>query len=143
MVNIGRLTTKLTRLQQKLQIAQGKGKMKRVARLTGKIAKINAKLSGAGVAAPGAPLRPRGIAEFLFGVKRAPGVPTARKQYQVMLDRGRIVTSTGRILGYTPPKAKKMYKVRRRRKRITQRDRLIIAAIQANPQAAPILSTMM
>ena len=72
---------------------------------------------------------------------------TVKKTYSVQLDSGAIkyTAPSGRIvtLGYTPAKAKKMYRTKRRRKRLTTRDKAIIAAIQANPQAAASLSLMM
>jgi len=70
----------------------------------------------------------------------------ARKVYQVQLAKGRIQyqAPSGRIitLGYTPATAKKKYRTKRRRKRLTQRDRAILAVIQQNPQAAAAVALM-
>lgn len=74
------------------------------------------------------------------------GAGVGRKVYSVSLLRGAIQyqAPSGRIitLGYTPAKAKKKYRTKRRRKRLTQRDRAILAAIQANPAAAPAIALM-
>lgn len=75
------------------------------------------------------------------------GAVGARKTYSVQLASGaiRYVAPSGRVitLGYTPSKAKKMYRTKRRRKRLSKRDMAILAAIQTNPAAAPALSLMM
>ena len=75
------------------------------------------------------------------------GAVGGRKTYSVGLDKGaiRYQAPSGRIvtLGYTPAKAKKMYRTKRRRKRLSMRDRAILAAIAQNPQAAAALGMMM
>ena len=144
MVNVAKVTTKLAKKQRKLQIAIAAGKVKKADRLRGQIVKLQLKLAKAqakrGVTIPGA-------AAPLPGIPGVPGVAKPRRQYTVWLEKGRIVFMTNpggtRTLGYTAAKAKKLYKTRRRRKRITQRDRLIIAAISQNPQAALALSGML
>lgn len=93
------------------------------------------------------------IPEEWFGYDITPGTltqqeaaklgTTKRKQYSCIVLNGSIKDiSTGRTLGYTPQKAKKKYKTRRRRKRLTQRDKAILAAIQQNPAAAASLMLM-
>jgi len=75
------------------------------------------------------------------------GAVGGRKTYSVGLDKGRIryQAPSGRIvtLGYTPATAKKMYRTKRRRKRLSKRDMAILAAISQNPAAAPALTLMM
>ena len=54
-----------------------------------------------------------------------------RKQYSAVVVNGMIKDlRTGRTIGYTPAKAKKKYKVRRRSKRLTKRDQYIIEAMK-------------
>ncbi|GAI58727.1 unnamed protein product, partial [marine sediment metagenome] len=43
-----------------------------------------------------------------------------------------------RTLGYTPRFAKKKYKTRRRRKRLTKRDMYILEVLKANPEAGAL-----
>jgi len=75
------------------------------------------------------------------------GAIGARKTYSVMLFSGaiRYTAPSGRVvtLGYTAAKAKKLYRTKRRRKRLSKRDMAILAAIQATPQSAAALTMMM
>ena len=92
-----------------------------------------AAITGALGAVTGAPLR-------------LPRVLAGKVQYTVVRDKGRLIdTATGRTIGYTPQEAKKRFKTKRRRKRLTQKDkyewemRLAIANVQAGkPAMAPI-----
>ena len=108
-------------------------------KLAKKLAKkgINVRVAAAGQVA-GVPF------QAAAALQVGPGV--GRKVYQVGLVRGAIQyqAPSGRTitLGYTPAKAKKKYRTKRRRKRLTQRDRAILAAIQANPAAAPAIALM-
>lgn len=43
-----------------------------------------------------------------------------------------------RVLGYTPREAKKRFKTKRRRKRLTKRDMYIIEALKENPKAGAL-----
>jgi len=65
-----------------------------------------------------------------FGAQPSFGLP-AGKTYSVKRVKGRIVDlSTGRTIGYTPQTAKKKYRTKRRRKRLTKRDMVILATME-------------
>ena len=145
MANVQRLTKRLARYRRKLTVAQAQGKVRRADRYLARIGKIEFKLQQANVKAGVTQIGiGRGITQV--GTAGARGVPGPRKQYGTYLDKGAIkyVAPSGQVrtLGYTPATAKKKYKTRRRRPRLTARDRAILMAIQANPSAAPALVMM-
>lgn len=137
-----RLMRKMERLQARLQAAQFGGRLNKAAKIQGRIQKLQLKLTRVSARATGTQL---GIGIGFQRVTAGAGITgIGTKIYSVQLQRGAIKyqAPSGKIvtLGYTPQKAKKMYKTRRRRKRLTERDKAILAAIQANPQAAPALA---
>lgn len=76
-----------------------------------------------------------------FGGRR--GVPKGHKEYDnVYVQNGRIWApyrdGTRRMLGYTPNAAKKKYKTKRRRKRLTKRDMYILSVIEKTGQTGLI-----
>lgn len=147
-------TKKLTRYQNRysrystrLATYQAAGKAMKASKVLLKMQKLAKKIQkfGGRVQAVGAVQVGDGFrATGAITVGAAPGV---RKTYQVQLSSGaiRYQAPSGRVvtLGYTPAKAKKMYRTKRRRKRLSSRDKAILAAIAQNPQAAPALSLMM
>ena len=143
MAKIDRLQRRAQRLQTKIAKANARGNVARANRFQAKLAKIMSQIqitAGGEVA-----VRARGFLQI--GPRAAPAAQVALKTYSVQLDKGAIkyVTPAGnvRTLGYTPAKAKKLYKTKRRRRRVTKRDLLIIDAVKQNPQAAGILAAMM
>lgn len=88
-----------------------------------------------------------GVPISVTGAVSIGGVPGMKKTYSVQLYSGaiRYVAASGRVitLGYTPSKAKRMYRTKRRRKRLSKRDMAILAAIQQSPQSAAALAMMM
>lgn len=150
MASIAKLMKNLVKYRRKASIAQAQGKIKRAQNFAGKIAKIEFKIqkkqAKAGVTqiAIGPAITQTGIATAALGV---PGLARSAKVYSVSLKKGSIqyLAPSGvvRTLGYTPATAKKKYKTRRRRKRLTQRDRAIINAMATNPQAAGSLGLML
>ena len=150
MVNIQKLATRLAKKQGKLKIAQAKGKLSKAARLQGAIVKLQFKIQKAQAKAGvtqigvGIGIQQTGISSAGVGM---PGLSRATKVYSCSLKKGSIqyVAPSGQVrtLGYTPATAKKKYKTRRRRKRLTQRDRAIINAMATNPQAAGSLGLML
>ena len=103
----------------------------------------------------GNPMVQKGITGFLGGLGPAlPGITggassaAGRKVYNnVQVKNGRLYypgpDGRMRMIGYTPRQAKKKFKTRRRRKRLTKRDMYIINAMQANPQASGQLGVML
>jgi hypothetical protein len=90
------------------------------------------------------------LPEELLGIDITPGVAVgAEKKGRVLYDNvwiedGKVKVvrkGTLRVLGYTPQEAKKRFKTRRRRKRLTKRDIYIIEALKdgASPAAIAIL----
>lgn len=88
------------------------------------------------------------IPEEMFGFDITPGYGPGqkgeRRQYKVYRDKGRLIdVQTRRTIGYTPQAAKKKYKVKRRRRRWTQRDekemqwKAYIATIMAGRPGVP------
>lgn len=80
------------------------------------------------------------------GLNTLSGVTGQRTYNNVFVQNGKIKVPSGsgyRTLGYTPNFAKKKYKTRRRRKRLTKRDMAILAAIQQNPNASAALTMML
>lgn len=121
-----RVMLKMQKLEKKIAKAQGKTALQVSGALTTTV--LGMPLSATGSLAVG-------------------GVARPRKTYQVQLYSGaiRYQAASGRIitLGYTAATAKKRYRTKRRRKRLSKRDMAILAAIQQNPAAAPSLSLMM
>lgn len=67
------------------------------------------------------------------------GVPAGYREYDnVYIQNGRVwapyADGTRRMLGYTPTEAKKKYKTKRRRKRLTKRDMYILSVIKETGQ---------
>ena len=59
----------------------------------------------------------------------------------VWIENGKVKTMRKgelRTLGYTPRFAKKKYRVKRRRKRLTKRDMYILEVLKTNPQAGAL-----
>ena len=149
MASIANLTKRLVKYQRKHAIKTAQGKVKSAQRWAAKIAsvqfQISKKQAKAGVTqvAIGPGITQTGIATARLGL---PGVARPTKVYSVSLKRGAIqyLAPSGvvRTLGYTPATAKKKYKTRRRRPRLTKRDQAILMAISQNPQAAPALVMM-
>ena len=145
MTKIERWQKKVQKYSTKMQAAIQGGKPNKAAKYQRLLTKYQGKLASAGATATVAAV---GIGAIAVRTTARARVGTiSAKTYAVSLDRGAIkyTTPSGNIrtLGYTPAKAKKMYKTKRRRKRLTKRDQVIIAAMQANPQAAPALSVML
>ena len=150
MVNVQKLNKRLSKYMRKLAVYQARGRVKKADKMRGRIAKIQIKLqratARAGVTqiAVGGPISQVGmpVAAARLGV----GVQRPLKVYQVSLKKGALMyqAPSGQIrtLGYTPAAAKKKYKTRRRRPRLTARDKAILLAISQNPQAAPALVMM-
>jgi len=68
-----------------------------------------------------------------FGGRK--GVPAGLKEYDnVYVEGGRVwapyADGTRRMLGYTPTAAKKKFKTKRRRKRLTKRDMYILSVVE-------------
>lgn len=150
MATMAQLVKRLAKYQRKYTVKAAQGKVKSAEKLKGRIAmlqfKINKKQAKAGVTqvAIGPGITQTGIARAGVGI---PGAPRAgSKVYSVSLKRGAIQyqapSGVIRTLGYTPATAKKKYKTRRRRPRLTKRDQAILMAISQNPQAAPALVMM-
>jgi len=144
---ITRMQNRYMRYQTRHQTYMAAGKAMKASKVLLKMQKLAKKLAKKGVSVRGAVVGRVGDVPFAATGALAIGPPAARRSYTCSLDKGRIVylTTAGalRTLGYTAAKAKKKYKTKRRRKRLTQRDRVIIAALQSNPQAAPALLAMM
>jgi hypothetical protein len=71
------------------------------------------------------------------------GVPKGLKEYDnVYVQNGRVwapyADGTRRMLGYTPTMAKKRFKTKRRRKRLTKRDMYILSVIEKTGQTGLI-----
>lgn len=90
------------------------------------------------------------LPEEILGLDITPGVAVgAEKKGRVLYDNvwiedGKVKVvrkGTLRVLGYTPQEAKKRFKTRRRRKRLTKRDIYIIEALKdgASPAAIALL----
>ena len=149
MASIANLTKRLVKYQRKHAIKSAQGKVKSAGRWAAKIAsvqfQIQKKQAKAGVTqlAVGGQVTQVATAQARLGI---PGVPGRAKVYSVTLKKGSIqyLAPSGvvRTLGYTPATAKKKYKTRRRRPRLTKRDQAILMAISQNPQAAPALVMM-
>ena len=76
------------------------------------------------------------------GLGAARATVAGKVQYTVIRDKGRLLDlRTGRTIGYTPQSAKKRFKTKRRRRRLTKKDvfewqmRLAIAQVQAGQPA--------
>ncbi|GAH90924.1 unnamed protein product, partial [marine sediment metagenome] len=87
------------------------------------------------------------LPEELLGLDITPGRQVGaetkgRVFYQdVWIENGKVKTirkGEPRTLGYTPRFAKKKYKTRRRRKRLTKRDMYILEVLKTNPQAGAL-----
>ena len=150
MASMQSLAKRLVKYQRKYQIKSAQGKIKSAQRWAAKIASVKFQISKKQVkAGVSTSLDVSGQVTAIsttapIGLPGLPGV--GKKTYSVQLKKGSIqyVAPSGvvRTLGYTPATAKKKYKTRRRRPRLTQRDRAILMAIQANPAAAPALVMM-
>ena len=87
------------------------------------------------------------LPEELLGLDITPGVQVGaetkgRVRYDnVWIENGKVKCirkGEPRTLGYTPRFAKKKYKTRRRRKRLTKRDMYILEVLKTNPQAGAL-----
>ena len=87
------------------------------------------------------------LPEELLGLDITPGrqvgsEPTGRTYYNnVWIENGKVKTMRKgelRTLGYTPRFAKKKFRTRRRRKRLTKRDMYILEVLKTNPQAGAL-----
>lgn len=143
---ISRMQNRYQRYGVRLSTYQAAGKAIKAGKVLLKMQKLAKKLAKKGVNVRGAIAGQVGGVPFAAAGVLQIGPGVGQKTYQVQLARGRIVyqAPSGRIvtLGYTPATAKKKYKTKRRRKRLTQRDRAILAAIQASPAAAPAIALM-
>ena len=147
MANLAKMQNKMVRIEAKLAAAQAAGKIAKAGRLMLKMQKLAKKIAKKGAHVQVAAVGRLGGIPFKAAAMAAVGPPTlGRKTYQVQLDKGaiRYLAPSGRVvtLGYTAATAKKKYKTRRRRKRLTQRDKAILVAIGQNPQAAGAIALM-
>lgn len=87
------------------------------------------------------------LPEELLGLDFTPGVQVGKETKgrvfydNVWIEDGKVKTirkGEPRTLGYTPRFAKKKYKTRRRRKRLTKRDMYILEVLKTNPQAGAL-----
>lgn len=87
------------------------------------------------------------LPEELLGLDITPGVQVGKETKgrvyydNVWIENGKVKTirkGEQRTLGYTPRFAKKKYKTRRRRKRLTKRDMYILEVLKTNPQAGAL-----
>lgn len=87
------------------------------------------------------------LPEELAGLDITPGVQVGRETKgrvyydKVWIENGKVKTvrkGESRTLGYTPRFAKKKYRTRRRRKRLTKRDMYILEVLKANPEAGAL-----
>lgn len=87
------------------------------------------------------------LPEELLGLDLTPGVKVGREKAgrtlydNVWIENGKVkVMRKGelRTLGYTPRFAKKKFRTKRRRKRLTKRDMYILEVLKANPQAGAL-----
>ena len=87
------------------------------------------------------------LPEELAGLDITPGRQVGKETkgrvfYQdVWIENGKVKTvrkGEPRTLGYTPQFAKKKYRTKRRRKRLTKRDMYILEVLKANPQAGAL-----
>lgn len=85
------------------------------------------------------PDQPAGTDPGFFGIGAK---KTGRVLYDnVWIENGKVKTMRKgelRTLGYTPRFAKKKYRTRRRRKRLTKRDMYILEVLKANPEAGAL-----
>lgn len=149
---LAKWNNKYQRQSTRLSIYQAAGKAAQASKLLWKMQKLEKKIAKAqGLTAlqvSGAlTTQIGGLPISATGAISIGGAVGAGKVYSVGLSSGaiRYKAPSGRIvtLGYTPAKAKKMYRTKRRRKRLSKRDMAILAAIQQNPAAAPALTLMM
>jgi len=87
------------------------------------------------------------LPEELLGLDLTPGVKVGGEKKgrvlydNVWIENGKVKTirkGEPRTLGYTPRFAKKKYRTRRRRKRLTKRDMYILEVLKTNPQAGAL-----
>lgn len=87
------------------------------------------------------------LPEELLGLDITPGVQVGKEAKgrvyydNVWIENGKVKTirkGEQRTLGYTPRFAKKKYRTRRRRKRLTKRDMYILEVLKTNPQAGAL-----
>lgn len=87
------------------------------------------------------------LPEELLGLDITPGRQVGKETKgrvyydNVWIENGKVKTvrkGEPRTLGYTPRFAKKKYKTRRRRKRLTKRDMYILEVLKTNPQAGAL-----
>jgi len=87
------------------------------------------------------------LPEELLGLDFTPGVKVGSERKgrtlydNVWIEDGKVKTKrkgTVRVLGYTPQEAKKRFRTKRRRKRLTKRDMYIISAMEKNPNASAL-----
>ena len=149
---LAKWNNKYQRQSTRLAIYKAAGKAAQASKLLWKMQKLEKKIAKAqgltSIQVSGAATTQiGGIPISATGAISIGGAVGGRKTYSVGLDKGaiRYQAPSGRIvtLGYTPARAKKMYRTKRRRKRLSKRDMAILAAIQQNPAAAPALTLMM
>lgn len=87
------------------------------------------------------------LPEEMLGLDITPGVQVGSEKKgrvlydNVWIENGKVKCvrkGETRTLGYTPRFAKKKYKTKRRRKRLTKRDMYILEVLKANPQAGAL-----
>ena len=149
MASMQNLVKRLAKYQRKFTVKQAQGKVKSAERWKAKMIHVQFQISKKQVKA--GVTTSMGVTGQVQAISTTapmglPGVPGVKKTYSVQLKKGAIqyVAPSGvvRTLGYTPATAKKKYKTRRRRPRLTRRDQAILMAISQNPTAAPALVMM-
>lgn len=87
------------------------------------------------------------LPEELLGLDITPGTQVGKETKgrvyydNVWIENGKVKTirkGEPRTLGYTPVFAKKKYRTKRRRKRLTKRDMYILEVLKTNPQAGAL-----